>query len=123
MSHMYLPDGNTVDLTSETPTKAQLLQHEVGRCLSLNYSGYHWVVGVSADCSIVKIMNEVSRPHNFVIHTTQIQNDPVALRREVVRAGGEILERFNLPRRKACQEKLLAMPKNFAGIYVGDRSR
>jgi hypothetical protein len=64
-----------------------------------HYPGHQWNVEVDAEQGIIKIRLEVvmSATTWFVKHMDNIVNDPTF--RWVMRAGGDILESLNLPRR------------------------
>jgi hypothetical protein len=76
------------------------LAKRIGECLHLHYPGHAWLVEVEhaqgiARVSIPHLMGSVAC---YVIHLGKLAVDP---RMDIVcRAGGEILERYQLPRNR-----------------------
>jgi hypothetical protein len=89
----------------------------IGEVLAKKYRDYTWMVQPYADGSAYQIYCvNLSGKWGFVIHANKIDNDYKA----VIRAGGEILERFNLSRVKLNKEKALEIPRIFTGEKVFD---
>jgi hypothetical protein len=66
----------------------------IGRVLHQHYRGHDWNVWVSREIGIAKIwLSCLMNPqYPYVLHLAALQP------RDVMRAGGEILERYGLPR-------------------------
>ena len=67
----------------------------IGRLLHGEYRGHDWQVWVSREQGIAKIwLNCLMNPaYPYVLHLTELLRP-----RDVITAGGEILERYNIPR-------------------------
>jgi len=80
---------------------------EVGDTLSRTYPGYLWIVTVQGGVLVVKngeiemssTITRIQKAHGFVIkHKDSFSATDLA--KQAVMAGGEILERAGMPRRK-----------------------
>ena len=60
---------------------------------------------------------ELSGEWGFVIHHNKIDNDY----KVIIRAGGEILERFRLSRVRLQQDHLRTAPRDFTGARTFER--
>src|SRR5262249_52330671 len=66
----------------------------IGRILHAHYQGHDWNVWVSRQHGIAKIWLSCLNPHYpYLLHLTDLLRPA-----DVTRAGGEILERYALPR-------------------------
>lgn len=74
------------------------LARKVGETLQRHYADHPWLVEVDHAQGVVMISLPIVMPRNrkMIIHTSTLAADPQM--RAVVRAGGEILERYNIPR-------------------------
>lgn len=74
------------------------LARRVGETLQRHYADHPWMVEVDHAQGVVMISLPIIMPRNrkFILHTSSLVADPGL--RAVVRAGGEILERYNVPR-------------------------
>lgn len=71
----------------------------IGSVLLRHYPNRQWFVEVSMEGGVAKIQSpSISNNYGFVVH---IDKPREALERAVVRAGGELLERFGLSRERA----------------------
>mgnify|MGYP001560467377 CR=1 FL=1 len=76
------------------------VQKEIAAILHFNYPGHGWVVECKHDQGVASIKNiYASTLYGMVIHLNNITNAK-ARRALVVKLGGELLERFGLPRGK-----------------------
>lgn len=70
---------------------------EVGKTLESHYPGYDWWVECKIPSGLVSVRNmNIDGEFGFVIHLARLVHDNDL--KVVVDAGGEILERCNLPR-------------------------
>lgn len=86
--------------------------------LELHYPtfGGLWRVSVDEIGGTVTVTNmALSGRWGFMMHTSKV--DPEM--RKVVRAGGELLERFRVSRAKIVRpESILALPRNYRGDFI-----
>lgn len=80
----------------------------IAEVIEQHYFGHPFKVIVRHEQGIVQIQIPQLMPKNrwFVIHISQLQNDPGM--KAVVRACGDILERYNLPRSAYDREQFIA---------------
>lgn len=95
--HPGLGDGNGHDPNAKADVE---LAKRIGERLHLHYPGHPWYVEVEhaqgiAKVSIPSLMGWTSY---YVIHLSRLAVDPNMT--EVTKAGGEILERYRIPRNK-----------------------
>ena len=90
-SHEAPADGAT-DIYKEWD---ETVCRAIGRLLHTEYRGHDWQVWVSRQAGIAKIwLNCLMNPaFPYVLHLTELLQP-----RDVIRAGGEILERYRIPR-------------------------
>jgi hypothetical protein len=89
--------------------------------LSAAYPGYAWSACVDARQGIIKIVEPTFMDSTipFVIHLHEVLYSEKVLRSKLAKVGGEILERFFLPRetvsKSRLESKILALPKDIRG--------
>ena len=90
-----------IDLDTQNMTPAELaLGKQVAEALHDHYPGHLWAVNVER--GLVTVMNlALSGRWGFVLHQAKVQGDPDM--KEVMRAGGELLERYNVARGAATE--------------------
>ena len=98
------------------------LMTQVRDTLERHYPGHFWLVGVNQ--SIIVIRNTLlSGEYGYVIPIPMIYSASY-LADEVMRAGGEILERYRMQRAKmnmgAIIDAVIELPTNFAGNHTPD---
>lgn len=73
------------------------MANRIGECLNKHYPGYMWGVGVHSETGMIYVQNfSLSGEWGFNLHYSVVQED-VELK-IIMRAGGEILERYRLSR-------------------------
>lgn len=73
------------------------LAKELSELLDRHYPGHLWAVSADHKNGIVTIQNlRLSGRWGFIVKIANLANDPG--RRSVIRAGGELLERYNVAR-------------------------
>lgn len=92
----------------------------VGETLEASYPGYDWYVGTMLDAGTVVIDVVAEKPlplqnHAFLLHVQTLMG--AGGQQAVIRAGGEMLERFGLPRSRAPSEWKLRAAQN--GLDAG----
>lgn len=82
------------------------------------YPGYAWAVNVEG--SVINVQNlSLSGRWGFTLHTAKL---PADYRPVMIKAGGELLERFRQPRGKADMAQLINAPRDFKGDHACDAS-
>lgn len=86
-------------LTMATTEDAQdmTMARDIAETLFEHYPGYMWGVSVKSGVAVIKCLN-VSSLYGYVLKYADIKDDANYRKREVLRAGGEILERAKLAR-------------------------
>ena len=96
-----------------------LLVKDCADTLERHYPGWLWAVQPFEFGNIIKIFSlRISGEYGYIIKTADIQNDPN--RKLVIEAGGEILERYNLPRGQYRRELLRNKMRDIRGNLVPD---
>lgn len=74
------------------------LTKRIAQVLERHYPSHPWMVEVShaQGVAFISLPIIMRRNQRFVLHTDRLASDPTL--RSVVRAGGELLERHNVPR-------------------------
>jgi len=70
---------------------------DIADTLFEKYPGYMWGVNVKSGVAVIKCLN-VSSLWGYILKYKDIAHDATFRRREVIKAGGEILERAKLAR-------------------------
>lgn len=97
--------SSTIDLDVSRQCAETLLTH---------YPGYMWAVNVENETGMVQVRNmSLSGTWGFNLHMINVINDPSL--KKVINAGGEILERYNLARSAANEDKINDISMDFAG--------
>lgn len=93
----YETRGETPATDKHMPADVALAKR-IGETLERHYPSHPWKVEVDHRQGVVMISLPIVMPQNqkYVIHTATIAGDPGL--RSVIRAGGEILERHQIPR-------------------------
>jgi hypothetical protein len=81
------------------------LAKEVGEWLHQSYPGHLWAVSVRGGVIVVKALN-ISSIYGFVLKQNDVMHDAGYRKKEVMRAGGELLERAGLKRGEYGFEKV-----------------
>lgn len=86
------------------------------------YPGHLWAVTCEGEKGIATVRNMMlSGQWGFVLKLSDLFSSS-DMKKQVVMAGGELLERYRLRRGAANQDILAAMPTDFAGRSIGDKS-
>ena len=94
-----------------------LTARNVAEALEKKYPGWLWAV--TADHGVVTVKSMLlSGNWGFILHENKIDNDY----KSVIRAGGEILERYNQHRGRFNQTKYSDLTMDRKGQLSGDRS-
>lgn len=91
----------------------------IAETLHRHYPGHLWAVHASGETGIATIHNlRLSGRWGFVIRLLELQQDPGL--RMVVRAGGELLERWALSRGPLQEQEMENRPRDLRGELMGD---
>jgi hypothetical protein len=75
------------------------LAKRITEVLMKHYPGHPWAVYVDGEHGMAHIKNMgLSGNWGFMLHINFLEPDPNSLDRKVMRAGGELLERYNITR-------------------------
>lgn len=97
------------ELTANEYVQAKTVADNLHR----HYPGHLWAVNVSG--SVINIFNlNLSGRNGYTLHIPG-QFSASDFDRQVVRAGGEILERYHQARTKLNEDRLAEAPMDFAG--------
>lgn len=91
--------GKTIDVDADEYATADLaLTMRIAEKLEAHYPAHPWMVQVShkSGCAFIALPLVMKRNEKYVLHIDKLKMDPSL--RAVVRAGGELLERHNIPR-------------------------
>ena len=91
----------------------------IGECLHNAYPGYLWRVNAEIEGGIVNILcGDVSYESGATLMIADLE-EPVAAKRHVLRAGGEILERAKLHRGRMREHELVEAKRDIRGNIIG----
>jgi hypothetical protein len=95
---------------------AVLLAKDIADQLEKHYPGWLWGIGVDSKGGIVTIRSlRLSAEWGYVLKLDWVQHDPVDRRRRVLKAGGEILERYGVKARQFNREQFARIRRDLAG--------
>lgn len=98
---------------SEGNATEMLQSKNIAEYLHKHYPGHLWAVQVFE--GIVTIKNlALSGSEGYILHQDKMDNDG----KDVIRAGGEILERFRLNRGKVVENQFMDLKRNFKGEII-----
>ncbi|MBF0423693.1 MAG: hypothetical protein HQL73_11950 [Magnetococcales bacterium] len=101
----------------QTLTPEQHQAAQIGELLWHAYPGYRWAVTVAGGLARIRNL-DLSGRWGFDLPLKTVTNDPLG--QTVVRAGGEILERYRLARRPCDADRLNELPRWVTGEAKGD---
>lgn len=115
-------------LTEPIDLNDYITSKQMGEDLVAAYPGYRWGVRVQWNQGVADVFClDVPTKYGWRIHLRGRHADQMfsasALKARVLAAGGEILERFNLPRSKFNADRYETAPVDFKGDIVGDTSK
>jgi len=88
---------------------------DIAEILDRKYPNWLWMVYIQDGLAFIRSMR-ISGRHGYVLHLDRIDNDG----RDITRAGGEILERYAIARKKFNHDKWSELPMDFTGNLIGD---
>jgi hypothetical protein len=109
------------DSAMQTCASDMILAKEIADTLHTHYPGHLWAINVDGP-------NGVANIHDLMLsgqwgYRLKLVNMYSAsdFKKDVIRAGGEILERFRLSRGRFEESQYSQLKTNFAGDFVFDR--
>ena len=101
--------------------KTHLAEHQICRSVGAHlerlYPGWRWWVECRVEAGVVYVKNlDLSGEYGFVIHLARLAQDPEL--KTVMRAGGEVLERYNQHRGQ--RPERLTVERDIAGEAIGE---
>ena len=91
----------------------------VGQVLEKHYPGYRWYVNCEWWTGVVTVKNlNIHGDYGFVLYLQELLNDLEL--NGVMRAGGELLERCNLPRRNMRPEEVFELKRDLRGNVTAE---
>lgn len=111
----YILDPGQFDVSGPL----EILAKDCGEILEKKYPGWWWCINPDEVGGIMYIYAlRLSGEWGYTIKIADIQDDPK--RAEALMAGGEILERYSLPRGPYKRELLLTKMKDLRGNFIPD---
>lgn len=90
------------------------IAQEVAECLNKHYQGHAWAVNANVETGLVSVYNlNLSGRWGFVLKMDDLANDPSM--KITIRAGGELLERYNISRGSMKQHEMDNVQYDFKG--------
>lgn len=97
------------------------VERKTGQYLASLYPGYHWQTDCDFFAGVLNVKNlTLHGEWGFTILLKDLMNDPDM--ETVMRAGGELLERCNLPRTFRPEDFKQRVNKDVRGNVIGDVS-
>lgn len=122
-----MPDDSL--LVFENKAKAELhandmnMAKQAAEVLMREYPGWLWGVNVNGETGMCDIRNfNLSGNYGFRMKLKEIYSAS-SFEKDVIFAGGEILERYNQPRGAFSAQHWSGLKQDLRGIPIGDKSR
>jgi len=104
-------------MTNQIELANQAIAKEIAECLNTHYPGHAWGVQADVEQGVVKVFNlRLSGQWGFLLHIDDLQQDPSM--RITIKAGGELLERYNLSRGGLKEHEYQGIKFDFKGDAV-----
>ena len=104
--------ANPIDEMQITATE-QLQAKNIAEHLTKHYPGHLWAIQVYQGLVIIKNL-ALSGDWGFVLHQNKMDNDGV----DIVRAAGELLERYNLSRGRLIENQINDLKQDYKGEII-----
>ena len=111
------------EYTEQQDTYDLAMSKEIAEALNQQYPGHLWAVRVQGEYGVASIHNLMLSGewgYRLLLDKNYSVSD---LRARAIKAGGEILERFNVKRGKMNDDHMATMATDFAGRVLGDKSK
>lgn len=115
---------NLVMEAQDDSMQATLAEYDIARrmaeVLHTHYPLHLWGVSADIHAGIAKVFNmRLSGQWGFIIKLATLNHDPDL--KSVIRAGGELLERYRLRRGRFDDAAYNDLPTDFAGNHLADK--
>lgn len=108
-----------IDDDSQTTELEKHVRQTIGDTLAMAYPGYDWFVEIKPGAAVIKNLTVEGRWGFFLKLNHASASE---LRRRVILAGGEMLERYRLRRGRLNPTEVAEVPEDCAGRSIGDLS-
>ena len=111
------------EYTEQQDTYDLAMSKEIAEALNQQYPGHLWAVRVQGEYGVASIHNLMLSGewgYRLLLDKNYSVSD---LRASAIKAGGEILERFNVKRGRLNDDHMATMATDFAGRVLGDKSK
>ena len=109
------------DSAAQTCANDMILAKEIADILNTHYPKWLWAVNVDGRNGVANVQNLMLHGQmGYVLKLVNIYSAS-EFRRDVIRAGGEILERFRANRGRLDEAQYAQLETNFAGDFVFER--
>lgn len=111
------------EYTEQQDTYDLAMSKEIAEALNQQYPGHLWAVRVQGEYGVASIHNLMLSGewgYRLLLDKNYSVSD---LRTRAIKAGGEILERFNVKRGRLNDDHMATMATDFAGRVLGDKSK
>lgn len=111
------------EYTEQQDTYDLAMSKEIAEALNQQYPGHLWAVRVQGEYGVASIHNLMLSGewgYRLLLDKNYSVSD---LRARAIKAGGEILERFNVKRGRLNDDHMATMATDFAGRVLGDKSK
>lgn len=109
------------DSAQETNANDMIMAKEIADALHGQYPGHLWAVNVDGRNGVAHINNlMLSGQMGYTLKLANIFSAS-DFKRDVIRAGGEILERYRLARGRFDEAQYAGLKTNFAGDFAFDQ--
>jgi hypothetical protein len=107
------------DSAMSTSANDMILAKEIADTLNTHYPGHLWAINVDGGvANIHDLMLSGQWGYRLLLTNMYSASE---LKKDTIRAGGEILERFRLSRGQFSEAQYTQLKTNFAGDFVFDR--
>ncbi len=111
-----------LDETATSTMNDMLLAKQIAETLMAHYPAPHlWAVSCEGRTGIATIKNlNLNGQWGYVLKLPKLYSAS-SLAKDVIRAGGEILERFNMDRGRFNEQQYAELKTNFAGDFLFEK--
>ena len=120
MSNILLRDEELSTSEEVNPLDQAACKRAI-RILFKHYPGHEWKVSIDGGTMKILSMN-LSSNWGYVIMLKDLEPNPKSFDKTIMRAGGEILERFGMPTQKMDIQIWADLPRDLRGIPQADKS-